>query len=563
MSTTDAASAMVAGVAALIRSRYPALSSSQVRQALVTGSVARPQPATTAGDGAGTVDALKAIQAAAAIAAGPHASASARPSPAISQPTAVRPLTGGAKPGTVGLARSMLRDAAMAAGMLIVLLLASLVGIRLWRRRAEHEPRPGPEPRTLLSPPPGPLPGHARGAQLTTDRPVPPLLMPRMPPPSRPSVPVSAAAPSYPPVPYPRPSSSPGGSSPAGSAAGAAGTATTDDHPAGEAPGRRRGRNRGRASRSSPRISAHGLRLRVTPVSRTATRTQVTAPGGPPWEPAPAPEGEVLNEPRRHAPDPFTLTARPTPTAPAPWETAVPGQPPMLPPSPGQQFPQRGPYRPTAGLAGPSEATGPFAGGAATPGGPVASAGPAVPGGLVSSGGTASHGGLTSSAPPGFPARPISPLDRLPLSEPPGPAGPGSRPRPATPWRIPGVSPMPPPAARGLQGAPGAGTTPGPDRPGGEDSRLTGQPGGPRFPAGPTAGPVSGPVDPTGYSNPTRPADRTSPGNEPSGQDDESPSGPLYVWNPAALTEPFPLVRPPAPGQPGTPGEEDTDTTAP
>ena len=38
MSTTDAASAMVAGITALIRSRYPGLTSSQVRQALITGS---------------------------------------------------------------------------------------------------------------------------------------------------------------------------------------------------------------------------------------------------------------------------------------------------------------------------------------------------------------------------------------------------------------------------------------------------------------------------------------------------------------------------------------------
>ena len=49
MSTTDAASAVVAGIAALIRSRYPTLTSSQVRQALVNGSVPRPPSATTRG----------------------------------------------------------------------------------------------------------------------------------------------------------------------------------------------------------------------------------------------------------------------------------------------------------------------------------------------------------------------------------------------------------------------------------------------------------------------------------------------------------------------------------
>ena len=78
MSTTDAASAVVAGIAALIRSQDPTLTSSQVREALVNGSVPRPPSATTAGYGAGTVDALRAVQAAALIAgARPAASAPA------------------------------------------------------------------------------------------------------------------------------------------------------------------------------------------------------------------------------------------------------------------------------------------------------------------------------------------------------------------------------------------------------------------------------------------------------------------------------------------------------
>ncbi len=63
MSTTDAASAMATGVAALIRARYPSLSSPQVRQALLKGS-ASPPATGTVGDGAGTLDALRAMQAA-------------------------------------------------------------------------------------------------------------------------------------------------------------------------------------------------------------------------------------------------------------------------------------------------------------------------------------------------------------------------------------------------------------------------------------------------------------------------------------------------------------------
>ena len=168
MSSTEAASAVVAGVAALIRSRYPALTGSQVRQALVTGSVARPPSATTPGYGSGTVDALKAVQAAALIAA-PRAPASApsTPSaPAQAPPAKTRPTAGHPKTGILGRAKIVLRDAAIAAGTLIVLLLASLLGIRVRRRRAERGALPAPEPRTVLNAPSGP-PGSAGGARHT------------------------------------------------------------------------------------------------------------------------------------------------------------------------------------------------------------------------------------------------------------------------------------------------------------------------------------------------------------------------------------------------------------
>ena len=176
MSTTDAASAIVAGVAALIRSRYPALTGSQVRQALLAGGAARPPSATTPGDGAGTVDALKAVEAAALIAA-PRASASApstSPAKAQAPPGKSRPAEGHPATGILSRAKAVLRDAAMAAGMLIVLLivllLASLIGIRVRRRRAERATLPAPEPRTLLSAPSGPGPASPGGPR----RPGPP-----------------------------------------------------------------------------------------------------------------------------------------------------------------------------------------------------------------------------------------------------------------------------------------------------------------------------------------------------------------------------------------------------
>ena len=84
MTTTDAASAVAAGVAALVRSLYPGLTASQVQQALIDGAVSPPgQPGVGApGYGAGTLDALKAVQAATGITAAP-ATASTTPRPSV------------------------------------------------------------------------------------------------------------------------------------------------------------------------------------------------------------------------------------------------------------------------------------------------------------------------------------------------------------------------------------------------------------------------------------------------------------------------------------------------
>ena len=114
------------------------------------------------------MDALKAMQAAAAIASPPPPTA--RPSaPATPKPAVVAPLTTRPKPSTVGMAKSALRYAACAAGGLIVLLLGLLLGFRLWRRRSGQEPQSAAEPRTLLDapsgPPSGPQPIQASSAR--------------------------------------------------------------------------------------------------------------------------------------------------------------------------------------------------------------------------------------------------------------------------------------------------------------------------------------------------------------------------------------------------------------
>ena len=627
MSTTDAASAMVAGITALIRSRYPGLTSSQVRQAMISGSARSASAAgTQAGAGAGTVDALKAMQAAAAIASPPPPTA--RPSaPATPKPAVVAPLTARPKPTTVGMAKSALRYAACAAGGLIVLLLGILLGFRLWRRRSGQEPQSAAEPRTLLDAPSGPPSGpqpiqassarHARAGEEFAFAPAAPTPAPAAPA----ARPVTAAVPA---VQIPPP--------PVGAATGPRGThrgpdtmsprfappgvmpmesdllddalgRTVDPTPAADSPGdpaAGHGRPRkGRAGRSAAARTA-------------AAQDQAATPGSPPWEPAPAPApgDQLLPGPWSRAPDPFSLAARPASVPPAPWDTS--GRGPFLPPD-QPELPRRGP-----GLAGTDPlaadplaadplGAGPITGPIARPAGPAAAAaepagwpatGPAAggrppmawrpipPGPQPLPGVPAPPAGLsgppmsTPTPPTGFPAvpaslgglegpdpaddpgepRPISPRDRLPLEEPaelrpaaplappPPPAGPPS------PWRIPGSSGR----------FPGAGQespAPGASEPGDPGSSQDGYPGrtGRLSRAGEFLPPYAGRPAPDGEPEPGPAPDGPAPAGEPAGGwTEESPSGPLYIWNPAALTEPFPSSSTP-PAAPATAPETDDD----
>jgi hypothetical protein len=133
VSSTNAASAMVAGVAALIRSRYPGLTPAQVSRALTTSTVVKPGRASAAGSGAGTVDAQRALLAAAAIAAPPDSRAGAG-AQAFTSPAApdASPVSSNA------LAPRVLRAAAIAAAVLIVLLLAVFSYAAAARRRARR-----------------------------------------------------------------------------------------------------------------------------------------------------------------------------------------------------------------------------------------------------------------------------------------------------------------------------------------------------------------------------------------------------------------------------------------
>ena len=539
MSTTDAASAIVAGVAALIRSRYPALTGSQVRQALLAGA-ARPPSATTPGDGAGTVDALKAIEAAALVAA-PRAPASApstSPAKAQATPGKIRPAEGHPATGILSWAKAVLRDAAMAAGMLIVLLLASLIGIRFRRRRAERATLPAPEPRTLLSAPSGPLAAGARHTRAAAekraaaaDAEAPGAAQRRTGPPppggrdwqsrAHPSdqgATAWTARPALPGAPQAVASGRPPRIVPA--AARSSGPIPGSTVPGAASSGgrtRRKTRNRGRSggrSGASSGASARGLPVRVTPVPRTVMRAEVSAPGGPPWDPAPMPEDEVPHEPVQRAPDPFALFAPSAPATSAPWDAAQAG--PVADPGPiappGHTAPPPG-HVARSGLVPPHNQDGP-------PGrpapmvpprpGPPHRRGQFGPGGVPgprAPGGEAPGRGDVSSPREGWSGPNASGM--APLGGPPGPGGPEHPALPAGP--APSTDPAhPAPPAGAASRMPPAGPA-GPAPPAGAASRMP--PAGPAGPAPPAGAPSRMPsIGRLRSGGPVPSADPASPG---------------------------------------------------
>jgi hypothetical protein len=143
ISSTSTASGIVAGVAALVLSRFPHLTATQVIQALAESTVARtsgaglpPLPArSAAGAGYGTVDAIRAVDMAAIIATAsqPHQ----QPAPVASSPPPARHAAAAPRrPAASTLAGSVLRDAVIAVAGLIVLLVVALLVVRSRRERS-------------------------------------------------------------------------------------------------------------------------------------------------------------------------------------------------------------------------------------------------------------------------------------------------------------------------------------------------------------------------------------------------------------------------------------------
>jgi Subtilase family len=156
LASTDMSAALAAGVAALIRSRFPGLTAAAVVQAMERGVTGR----AASGGGHGALDAAGALTVAATLAArqAPPATATPSPQPSVTQaPRRLGATSSAARSGAGILAGSLLRDAVIVLGVLIAVLAAALVLYSSRRRRAAAAAR---QPR-----PAGPAGIHARRPQ--------------------------------------------------------------------------------------------------------------------------------------------------------------------------------------------------------------------------------------------------------------------------------------------------------------------------------------------------------------------------------------------------------------
>jgi subtilisin family serine protease len=145
LATTDLSAALTAGVAALIRSRFPLLTAADVTRALAAGARPASGPK-AAGRGRGALDATGALAAAATLAAARQpqprtAAPTTAPPPApATQPAATRAVSRPA--GASTLAGTLVRDLVIGSGVLIVALAGALALVV--KRRRTRFARQGP-----------------------------------------------------------------------------------------------------------------------------------------------------------------------------------------------------------------------------------------------------------------------------------------------------------------------------------------------------------------------------------------------------------------------------------
>ncbi len=130
LKSTSGASAVVAGIAALIRSQFPTFTPAQVEQALTSGTVFRPKNGQKDGSGIGTADAAAALLAAAKINATPTGSAS--PGSAVNPTPPAAPKV---KVHTKSLWQAV-RIPVLGLAALVLLALIILITVRVRQRRA-------------------------------------------------------------------------------------------------------------------------------------------------------------------------------------------------------------------------------------------------------------------------------------------------------------------------------------------------------------------------------------------------------------------------------------------
>ncbi|HEV2242471.1 MAG TPA: S8 family serine peptidase [Streptosporangiaceae bacterium] len=273
VSSTSAASAVVTGIVALIKSKFPELTPAQVTRALIRGAAIKPPGGTADGSGHGTVDAARALAAAAAIAApGLHrAGDRAVSSGQLPAAPSASPLAG------ENLRPKLERDAVISLAVLVVLLLPITVywGLKRRRKRARALARAEHEHAAQAS--------FAQNGDGTAD-------MMRE---------YFATLPGQ-----PGHGGSRSAAGPSGPMATALGGSLADE-----------------ARRTGFQIP----RSPLTPITRAGPQRPPRVSGAPPWEPAPKPAGEL---PWTNSPAPATLSRRGTHAAPptsSVWAAATPG----------------------------------------------------------------------------------------------------------------------------------------------------------------------------------------------------------------------------------------------
>ncbi|MGN6172520.1 MAG: S8 family serine peptidase, partial [Streptosporangiaceae bacterium] len=133
LNSTSAASAMVAGIVALIRAQFPDLTPAQVTRALTAGTVYG-HGGRRDGSGSGSVDAAKALTKAAAI----HEAVSSTAASGAAPPPTPSPAHNGPIPRNIS--SKLVIDAAIA-GVVFLLLLGLIFAVRAWRRRHARSAR--------------------------------------------------------------------------------------------------------------------------------------------------------------------------------------------------------------------------------------------------------------------------------------------------------------------------------------------------------------------------------------------------------------------------------------